>query len=421
MSSCASSFSFTVEEHVIESQHVREYPRATKPGSTALKLVVKKYTPTSNPNPSQNDLTIIGAHGSGYPKEMYEPIWEGVYSRLNVHGIRIRAIWIADAVNQNASGMLNERTLGSDPSWFDHARDLLYMINRFQADMRGPIVGIGHSLGAGQLALLSLLHSRLLKSLILIEPVIAKDIFDAMGPQFIRRSLAMEHSWSSREEAETYFRNKYKNWDAGVLDKWLQHGLRDAGLQENPSPSSSSSATVTLKTPTIHEVSPYLRANFNNLQSASGDARKPDIIGLPHAISPFYRYEPILLWKLIKNIRPSVLYLYGEQSPVSTPRLRKERMERTGRGVSGSGGAQLGKVKEVVFKKTTHHLPFEDVKGVAGQISAWLEAEVRKWKQEEVQTDLMDESVAAENNVLSWGPKLNEALKIKKSMKTSKL
>lgn len=36
-------------------------------------------------------------------------------------------------------------------SWFDHARDLLFMINQFKANMPSPIVGIGHSLGAGQL------------------------------------------------------------------------------------------------------------------------------------------------------------------------------------------------------------------------------------------------------------------------------
>ncbi|KAL4948180.1 Alpha/beta hydrolase family-domain-containing protein [Aspergillus filifer] len=416
----ASSFPFTIEEHVIEAQHVREYPRATNPREAgALKLVLKKYTPTSNPNPSKNDLTIIGAHGSGYPKEMYEPIWEGVYRMLSQNDIRIRAIWIADAVNQNASGALNEGALGTDPSWFDHARDLLCMINKFQADIPGPIVGIGHSLGAGQLALLSLLHPRLLKSLILMDPVIVKNIFDGMGPQFIKRSLAMQHTWSSRKEAEAYLRKQYKLWDPRVFDKWLQYGLRDVSSQEPPS-SPSSTTTVALTTPVIHEVSPYLRANFKNIQPASGDISRPDVNGPLHAISPFYRYESILLWKLLKHIRPSVLYLYGERSPVSTPRLRKERMERTGRGIGGSGGAPVGKVKEVVMRKTTHHLPFEDVDEVANEICEWLSHETKRWKDEEAQMNIFEGSVA-ENDVLSWGPLLDEALKIAKSTKNSKL
>ncbi|KAL4794544.1 Alpha/beta hydrolase family-domain-containing protein [Aspergillus venezuelensis] len=416
----SSSFPFTVQEHVIEAQHIREYPRATKPGSAgALKLVLKKYTPTSNPNPGQDDLTIIGAHGSGYPKEIYEPIWEGVYQKLSQNDIRIRAIWIADAVNQNASGVLNKDTLRTDPSWFDHPRDLLYMINKFQTNIPGPIVGIGHSIGAGHLALLSLLHPRLLKTLILIEPVIVKDIFDGMGPQFIKRSSAMQHTWSSRKEAEGYLRKQYKLWDSRVFDKWLQYGIRDASSQETSSRPSSTTA-VELTTPVVHEVSPYLRANFNNAQPGSGDISRPDVIGSPHASFPFYRYEPILLWKMIKHIRPSVLYLYGERSPVSTPRLRKERMGRTGRGISGSGGAPVGKVKEIVIKKTTHHLPFENVEDVSNEIAEWLGAEIKRWKEEEAQMDTSDDSIA-ENDVLSWGSKLNEALKIAKSMKKAKL
>jgi isocitrate dehydrogenase kinase/phosphatase len=36
-------------------------------------------------------------------------------------------------------------------SWLDHSRDLLYMINQFRHDMPQPIVGVGHSMGAGQL------------------------------------------------------------------------------------------------------------------------------------------------------------------------------------------------------------------------------------------------------------------------------
>ena len=34
---------------------------------------------------------------------------------------------------------------------FDHSRDLLHMINHFREEMPQPIVGVGHSMGAGQL------------------------------------------------------------------------------------------------------------------------------------------------------------------------------------------------------------------------------------------------------------------------------
>jgi hypothetical protein len=140
--SMAASSPFHITEHVIDSQHIREYPHATRRGEDALKLVVKKYAPKSNPNPQPGDLTIIGAHGSGFPKvsslyvsfgpwtanpvhrvprvthikkkELYEPIWEGVLSQLHDKGIRIRSIWIADIANQAASGVLNGEYLGND-------------------------------------------------------------------------------------------------------------------------------------------------------------------------------------------------------------------------------------------------------------------------------------------------------------------
>lgn len=36
-------------------------------------------------------------------------------------------------------------------SWFDHARDLMNLINQHQRDIPHPIVGIGHSMGGTQL------------------------------------------------------------------------------------------------------------------------------------------------------------------------------------------------------------------------------------------------------------------------------
>lgn len=36
-------------------------------------------------------------------------------------------------------------------SWWDHGRDLLYLINQFHDDIVHPIIGIGNSVGASQL------------------------------------------------------------------------------------------------------------------------------------------------------------------------------------------------------------------------------------------------------------------------------
>lgn len=59
---------FTVEEHVLDGQHIREYPRATITPDAPIKLAVKKYIPLDNHNPQPGDVTIIGTHGAGFPK-----------------------------------------------------------------------------------------------------------------------------------------------------------------------------------------------------------------------------------------------------------------------------------------------------------------------------------------------------------------
>ncbi|KAI9374498.1 alpha/beta-hydrolase [Aspergillus egyptiacus] len=422
---------FTITEHVIEAQHIREYPHATRTGNDALKLVVKQYTPKSNPNPRPGDLTLIGTHGSGFPKELYEPMWEELHTKLSKYGLRIRSIWIADTANQASSGILNAEILGNDPSWNDHARDLLYMINQFKAEMPRPIVGIGHSMGAGQLTLLSLLHPRLFTSLILLDPVMGRDINRCMGPIFVKLSLARRDTWSSREEAEEYFRKKFKKWDPRVLERWMNYGLRELDTcGEDEEEAAGSSTAVTLATSPDQEVVQYLRPNFENKKQLSsagdrGDVSSdsasdhdatfhPDIIGSAHLIFPFYRAEPLVAWKLLKHVRPSVLYLFGGRSPVSRAESRAEKIERTGRGIGGSGGYKLGKVKEVVIPGAGHHLPFEEVSSASDEMVEWVREVMRRFGEEEerIARGWVDASRQRRTSVAAeWNGYVEEALK----------
>lgn len=60
--------SFNVEERVVNASYMREYPRGASPQNAPLKLAVKKYSPADNLNPQPGDVTLIGAHGCGFPK-----------------------------------------------------------------------------------------------------------------------------------------------------------------------------------------------------------------------------------------------------------------------------------------------------------------------------------------------------------------
>ena len=61
---------FTTVEHVINGQHIREYPNATRHRQEdAFQLAIKQYVPLNVPNPvPENAVTIIGVHGNGFPK-----------------------------------------------------------------------------------------------------------------------------------------------------------------------------------------------------------------------------------------------------------------------------------------------------------------------------------------------------------------
>ncbi|OJZ90282.1 hypothetical protein ASPFODRAFT_40580 [Aspergillus luchuensis CBS 106.47] len=375
---------FNITEHVVDCQHIREYARATRDSNDALKIAVKQYTPKSNPDPQPGDVTIIGATSVGSPKELKEPLWEEVYQRLSRQGLRIRSIWIADSVPQAKSAAINAENLGFEPSWFDHSRDLLYMINKFKGDMPKPIIGVGHSIGVGQLLGLTLMHPRLFTSLILIEPVIAKDFVSGRGPAFGKSAMIKKDTWKSRTEAEAYFKKALKGWDPRCLDLWLKYGLRD-NTAETKNPESA----VCLATTKDQEVAQSLRPNFVDLQPGSNQsdylhdpAFWTDVTGHSETL-PFYRYEPIVLWRLLKYVRPSVLWIYGGKSIMAGPEQRAEKIQRTGTGVGGSGGHKNGRVKEIVIPNGGHFVPFEDVAGVAGPAADWIKQETDRWHEEE--------------------------------------
>lgn len=259
-----------------------------------------------------------------------------------------------------------------------------------------------------------MMHPRLLTSLVLIEPVIEKDMYTGKGPIFVKLSLDKKDTWKSRAEAASHFKKQFKTWDPRVLERWLQYGLHEL----------PSSDAVTLTTSRSQEVMYYLRPNFGDRKPLSSkhdpaalSEHDPcfhaDIIGPAHAIYPFYRYEPILMWHLLRHVRPSVLYLFGDRSPVSTANLRREKLTRTGTGIGGSGGSRINRVKEITIPRTGHQLPFEDVSRVCEETACWLNQEVTRWSEDEARIlqDWLDDTPKARSSVPNgWHTHLDSCL-----------
>ncbi|EXJ71726.1 uncharacterized protein A1O5_05535 [Cladophialophora psammophila CBS 110553] len=385
--------SFHVVEHSIPCQHIREYPRATAGSQEdVLHLAVKQYIPKDNPNPQPGDVTILGAHANGFPKELYEPLWDDIHARSKSHGFRIRSIWIADVAQQGHSSVLNERLLGNDPCWNDHPRDLLHLINLKRDQMPRPIIGIGHSMGGNHLVQLAYIHPRLLTTLILIDPVIQvySSVAPNAGPSPARLSTFRRDVWPSREEAAKSFKSSkfYQAWDPRVLDRWIKYGLRDMPtiLHPDESKNKDGSPKVTLTTPVPQEVFTFLRPNYEGYGYNGHPVNRkthPDLNPALPTIYPFYRAEGPNTFFRLEELRPSVLYVFGGKSDVGTPDACKAKMDHTGVGIGGSGGAPVGRVRSVLFDDLGHLIAMEAVDRTAQHACDWIGSEMKIWREDE--------------------------------------
>jgi hypothetical protein len=249
------------------------------------------------------------------------------------------------------------------------------------------------------------MHPRLLSSLILIDPVIylvSSPSISLSGPSYTQLSTFRRDYWPSRAHAASSFKaNKfYQSWDPRVLDLWIRYGLRDLPTALYPSsshcsskPSATTETPVTLTTPKHQEVFTFQRPNFSGVDAAGNPVQNrrthPDIDPDVSDTYPFYRPEGPMTFKNLPHLRPSVLYIFAGKSPVSPPEWRKQKMETTGIGVGGSGGAKEGRVKEVLFADLNHLIPMEAVERCADAVAGWLVPEMERWWGEEEEYERM--------------------------------
>lgn len=260
--------------------------------------------------------------------------------------------------------------------------------------MPRPIVGFGHSMGGSVILDLALLHPRLLTSVITFEPTARSsqegDSWSSVGSITFRRD-----QWQSPDAAMDYFRKApiHKRWDPKVLELYRRYGLCEVSGPAGPDVPEDS-RTTTLKTSKHQEALSFARASLpasqdHGLETIRYDRKNhPEIVGLQDgAANPLYRPESMTIFKQLPALRPSCLYLYGGESTfaAATPWRRKERMEATGSGPGGSGGAPDGRVKEFIFKGGSHFFPFEKPLELGQTMAIWMDEEMRGWHSAERQ------------------------------------
>ncbi|KAF5866560.1 hypothetical protein ETB97_011445 [Aspergillus alliaceus] len=379
------SFPFQVIEHVLPGQHIREYPQSIRGRQeTPLQIAIKQYVPVdaerSSPIPD-NAVTIIGVPGNGSPKEVYEPLWEDLYSQLKRLSVPLRGIWVADTSNQGASATLNEHVQGDQTNWYDHSRDLLHMINHFRDQMPRPLIGVSHSMGCAQLVNLAIIHPRLLSTLILIEPVILEVAFGGPNPAIMasrRRDL-----WESPETAAASLTKGLSKWDPRARDRYLRYGLRQVPTRlYDPARDPKVPRTAVTLTTTKHQESwNYFTPNLEGeerdrllLPDWDAEKERPYLFSRPEC------------WSAMRNlpfIRPSVLWVFGGRSFLSLPDAQDSKMQVTGTGIGGSGGVAQGMVEKAVLLKGGHTLVFEQVDWCASTIADWMHRWFQGWLEDE--------------------------------------
>ncbi|KAI4790609.1 toxin biosynthesis protein-like protein [Aureobasidium sp. EXF-8845] len=206
----------------------------------------------------------------------------------------------------------------------------------------------------------------------------------------------------------------FKSWDRRVLDCWMEHALRDLPTKLYPevaisatvpalgadvsgsiiSPDSEKEVPVTLKTTKHQEVMTFMRGNFITPSNpAPGTAPNPlthpDVDTTSPPVTPFYRNESFHIFKQMPYLRPSVLYIFGTESDLSTPAHIADKLEFTGVGVGGSGGVAKDRVKEYTMQGGSHLMPMERVEETAAQCSGWLLRELKRWKDEDIQIEAL--------------------------------
>ncbi|KAH7904103.1 Alpha/Beta hydrolase protein [Hygrophoropsis aurantiaca] len=221
-------------------------------------ITAKRYWFEDTPY-SDDAFTLVFAHASGFCKEQWETVIDGIFKLLRQSEdnkneksptmFKIREMWTIDAPNHGEAAILNEQTLqwGYDNifSWDAYGRAIHAFLSGHGSRTKSGsyfrehnIIGIGHSLGAAAIMLSTTFQPSIpYKSFHLFEPTI-------YGPQwgvelheyFLDIALKRRDIWPSSEEAFNTMRNRpaWKTWDERILKLFVRHGLRTLPTLDYP-------------------------------------------------------------------------------------------------------------------------------------------------------------------------------------------
>lgn len=164
-------------------------------------------------------------HANGFALGAYQPLLNLLRGDLRVGGLHMRATWPGQAATTGRRG------------WLPYAEDLIAHIEQTYS---GPVIGIGHSMGATCTALAAQRRPDLFKAVVLIEPAMVSRPLALMAkllPSAVMRRSALARStlarrdrWERREEFLQYCQQAkpYRRLAPESLAALAEAGVRDA-------------------------------------------------------------------------------------------------------------------------------------------------------------------------------------------------
>lgn len=205
------------------------------------------------------------------------------------------------------------------------------------------------------------------------------------GPNPAKFAAVKRDIWPSKQEAEGALRKALRKWDPRVVDQYLRFGLRPVPTRlynPNTDPSVPETA-VTLTTSKHQEAWSYFVPNLEPESAGLDRLLLPDWNFDSERNSIFSRPECYITALNLPYVRPTVLWVFGAKSYLSPPEAQDWKVNVTGTGVGGSGGAKEGMVAKAVSEKASHTLVLEDVDWSATVASDWIQKWFSRWTEEE--------------------------------------
>lgn len=266
-----------------------------------------KATPKFSIYSTQDRAPMHFSGANGFPVGCYDALLNGLSQRFSITSVWHKGLW--PNIGDPSEGL----------SWDDYAHDL---IQHIKTKHKGPIIGVGHSMGATITLIAAAKAPNLFSKLVLIEPVILSPFQSFLckytphawlsGIEPVKSTLTKPSRWKDKKQALSYFKQNpaFKRIPGDQLTAMLDSLVEMKGNQAE------------WVYPLNWEIANYLAG-----RTILNDAKQ---LKVPTA---FIRGKPSLFvhdksWHQLMRAKPQQLYLseheYGHLMPFEAPQITRQ-------------------------------------------------------------------------------------------------